>query len=574
MKKDYKVEDYVKQYEDKIRSKEIIVGKKILSLYDKWHYDLKNFEAYYDAEEGYKWIYLMEKYFYTGPNQRIKLTLVQKAQIQMFFGTLQKILTNGEYKVHRYYNEIFLLVGRGYGKSTIAGIIQAASIILNNSYRKEYLNVAYVKEQGAIVINSLAKIIRNSPIFIENGYEIQGSAEKTRIVNKEIPDFSAQVKTLKSESLQGLDFSSMVLDEIHTWPDKSVITDIRGGKKNNDAFTYIISTNGSVRGGALDYMLDLANYALDKKNFALNGTNRLLPWIYEIDDYKNWNTPEEAAKANPNWYEPMFQTRKNEILNGLEQGKKLGYDAQFKTTYLNMSITSSNALLSYEDLNYENEFDIDEIVKKYGDYEWFGGIDLGLKHDFTAASLVCYVPEEEKLYIITKSWTSQKSFEYHHQRSKFAIDVHKELGELEIDGREVLNNLKVIDWFEKWSCKVNIALIGYDPAHFSKTAEHFDAELGWGTYNFLTKIIQTPGTLHEHMVHLQELVKLRNCFFNSKLLHWELGNVEIVEVKQGGSIKWLPDNTNKDLLHDGASSLLTALAARYQYNKKYYNIQQ
>ena len=556
-------------FEEELEKGNYIVGKKIHRAIFYWKWILVNRDVQLDIKEGNKIIKLIENEFTFDGKNYIKLSIIQKAIFFMYSSLREK-----DDKTIPYFKELFIEVGRGFGKSTIIAAVQAAQFILNNKDRKEYFNIASTKEQAKSVALPMTMIIRNSPIFKKLGFEVQGSGDNIKVLRKQTPEFLGGIKALDKNGLQGLDVQSLIFDECHTYSSSALYDTAKAGLKNERALFITITTNGDVRGGYLDYVLDRYDMLLDKNNFmALE--DRVLPFMFEIDDYANFNTEIEAQKANPHWNLPFFQRRKNDILAELEIGKKLGYSTEFKTTVFNMNVTSSSALLDYEDLNYDMSYDFDKeynrIRERDGRVYLFGGIDLAKVHDATVACVIMYDKIEDKIYSLSKSFFSQEAYDHHLARGYFPIDTYVNNGCVEINGIKNVNQIAVVDWFNhlRNEKQYPIEFVGYDPSEASKLKEFFLEKMYWDDNNFLIKIPQSAGMLSEQMVTLQNVVKNQCYYNNDPFAHYMLGNIEIKEVLQGSTVKWLPDNSNRSLLHDYGSAILTALATRYQFKKKY-----
>src|SRR5690606_186134 len=102
--------------------------------------------------------------------------------------------------------------------------------------------------------------------------------------------------TSNARTKDGKRSACLVFDEIQeyeTYDSRNVFT--RGFGKRKHSRTFMITTNGYVRGGVLDQELELADRILNGEITNL----RTLPLIWEIDNKEEAMDPDMWIKANP-----------------------------------------------------------------------------------------------------------------------------------------------------------------------------------------------------------------------------------------------------------------------------------
>lgn len=151
---------------------------------------------------------------------------------------------------------------------------------------------------------------------------------------------------------------------------------------------FCITTNGFVRGGIFDAQYEYAKKVI----YGDTDNKRFLPFIYELDDHKEWDKEECWEKANPG----LGTIKSVDYLRQMVDKAKS--DAAFKPTVMvkdfNIPQTSETAWLRYEELNNETMIPADAVFKYC-----IGGIDAADSIDLAAAKAICMRPNDEHIYI-------------------------------------------------------------------------------------------------------------------------------------------------------------------------------
>lgn len=182
-----------------------------------------------------------------------------------------------------------VFVGRKNGKSTLASGLCLYMLVADNEVGPEIYSVGTKKDQARIVWDDAVRMLSMSELK---------SLLKIRtnkiLYDDEFGVFSPLASD--SNSLDGLNISMFVADEIHAWKDKNlygVLETATGSRLQALAFT--ISTAGWLLDGIGKSMYDdavtiLDTYGLEDEAFAL---------IYTLDDGDKFNDSKVWKKANP-----------------------------------------------------------------------------------------------------------------------------------------------------------------------------------------------------------------------------------------------------------------------------------
>ncbi len=143
--------------------------------------------------------------------------------------------------------------------------------------------------------------------------------------------------------------------------------------------------------------------------------DRTLPLIYELDHRDEFTDPAMWIKANPN----LGVSKSVAYLR--EKVDKAVQNSVFKKNVLckefNIRETSSEAWLSFEELNNTETFDVKELKPTYG----VGGLDLSNTTDLTCATVVFKLRDNEKLYVIQMYWLPEDLIEERIKETRFRM---------------------------------------------------------------------------------------------------------------------------------------------------------
>ena len=153
--------NYILEYYQEIIDKKIVVSKKVKLQFDKIINDLEHPGKYYfDIERANKPIEFIEKYCKHSKGKwagkPIVLDLWQKAIIQSIFGFIDSY-------GNRKYREVFIVVGRKNGKSTLISGIALYMLFADCEGGAQVCCVASKKDQAKIIFDEAKNMVNQSP---------------------------------------------------------------------------------------------------------------------------------------------------------------------------------------------------------------------------------------------------------------------------------------------------------------------------------------------------------------------------------------------------------------------------
>ena len=481
----------------------------------------------------------------------IKLDIWQKVIIQAIFGFVDS-------KGVRKHQEVLVKIGRKNGKSTLAAAISLYMLIGDKEGGPEIDCVSTKKDAAKIIFTEARNMVAQSPYL-------------SKYIRKRKSDMYCDMnfgvfQPLSSDSntLDGLNPSMVNNDEIHAWKDRNLYDVMKQAvTARRQPLIFNITTEGFIREGILD---DLNDYAEDIQNGTAKD-DRFLSFIYELDSPDEWDKEECWAKANPGLgtIKSIEQLRAN-----VERAKS---DKNFKPTVLTKDFNLKNvvavAWLTWDELNNEETFTMDEIYDTYG----IGGCDLSSTIDLTCATmLIVRRGEPEKIYVLQHYFLPEERIKKLDETSSKEAPYKKwaKRGLLTICDGSMVNYSQVTDWFKKMRDEYNITMFrcGYDRALAGYWQEEMKTEFGEAT---MEKVAQGPITWTAPMKELGARLADKSINYNDNpMLKWCLSNTG---VKTTGSLDSVqPVKFKKNRRIDGMVSLLNAYTIFVKYKETYMNL--
>lgn len=548
------------EYWNKIESGEEIVSLKIKKIYKKLVSDIRDKESEweYSAARALHPIEFTENFCKHSKGkwggQPIDLELWQKAMIASSFGFVHKI--DGTRK----YQEVLLVVARKNGKSTIGSAIGLYLQVADGEPGPEIYAVATKRDQAKLVWLEAKKMVKKSPALLKRIKPLV--AEMVSDWN----DSSFKPLGSDSETLDGLNVHGAILDEIHAWKDKNlydVIVD--GTSAREQPMIFEITTAGTVRESVYDMKYEEAEKLLNGIDDPEGYKNdRFLPLIYELDYRGEWTREESWKKANPG----LGTIKKADQL--MTKVNKAKSNPMLVTNLLtkdfNIRATSSEAWLTFEQLDNKATFDIAELKPRYA----IGGVDLSSTTDLTAACIIFQLPDDPTVYAKHMYWLPEDLLEQRTAEDKIPYDIWHEVGWLRTTPGNKVHYKYIADWFKEMPemYDVYVPWIGYD----SWSATYFVEEMkGFFGKDSMLPVIQGKRTLSAPMRLLgADLDAKRINYGNNPITKWCLSNTS-VEIDKNDNIQPAKGKSQRKRI-DGTAALLNAYVVMNDKQDDYTNI--
>ena len=459
----------------------------------------------------------------------------------------------------RKYREVVLMVARKNGKSALGSAIALYMLMADGEAGPEIYSAATKRDQAKIIWLEAKRMVKKSPVL---------SKRARCLVGEIITDFNdGSFRPLSSESntLDGLNVHCSLIDELHAIEDKNLYDVIVDGMTAREQPLSIITTTaGTVREGIFDIKYDECARVINGYEDGSYTDARLLPIIYELDNRKEWIDPACWKKANPG-----LGTIKSLDQLAAKVEKAKANPALVKNLIckdFNVPETTSEAWLTFEQLNNTATFDLKALHPRYG----IGGADLSSTTDLTAAKVIFMVPNDEHIYVLSMYWLAEQLLEQRVKEDKIPYDIWYEQGLLRLCPGNSVHAKYVKDWFVEVQEQLDIFIpwIGYD----SWSAKYWveDMKEYFGNESMIP-VIQGKKTLSGPMKQLGADLESKLINYNNNPIDkWCLANTAIEEDKNG-NIK--PCKTSRPTRRiDGVSALLDAYCVYQDKQEEYLNM--
>lgn len=532
------------QYYAQIKSKKVTVSKAIEKWYRYLVWHIQNPDEYfYSPKRANHIIEFAENFckFSKGATggQPVRLELWEKAHLAAVFGFVD---ING----NRQCRESLFIVGKKNGKSLLASIVGLYMQIGDGEPGPEVYAVATKRDQASIIWKESKRMVNKSPQLRKRIKPLVGE-----LSSEQYNDGSFKPLASDKDTLDGLNVHCVLMDEIHQWKNGKALYDIMadGTTARQQPLVYITSTAGTVREDIYDLKYEEAkrviNGLFDKNGYK---DKHFFPFLYELDNRKEWTQEENWYKANPG-----LGTIKNLDTLRAKVKKALNNPMLVKNLVckeFNIRETSSESWMTFEDLDNTATFDIKKLCPKYG----IGGNDLSSTTDLTNATLLFMVPDDKHIYVEQMYWLPEDLLEQRVREDKIPYDLWLEQGWLRTCPGNKVHYKHVVEWYQEMQEKYDIYLFkdGYDSWSATYFVEDMKNTFGADT---MEAVIQGKKTLSSPMKSLgADLAAKRIVYQNNPILKWCLANTA-VDIDKNNNIQPCKGNSPTRRI-DGLAGLL------------------
>lgn len=367
--------------------------------------------------------------------------------------------------IHCYYDDgtlvwdtFFLYMGRGGGKN---GFISAVSWYLTTSFHgiKEY-NVDIVANCESQARTSFDDVYN----VIEDNKKLQRAFyyTKEKIVYKKTRSY-IKYNTSNARTKDGLRPACIIFDEIHEYENYDNIKVFKSalGKKKN-CRTFMISTDGYVRGGVLDDYLETSHLILKGEN----KVSRMLPLLYHLEDEEEVNNEKLWEKANPSlrYFRNLQIVMEQEYID-------MEFNLQLHTEFMTKRMNCPQGNKDKEVTSWENILSTNQEVPNLEGATCRVGIDYAKTTDFVCAGLL--FKYKEKYIWISHTWVCKKSYDL--KRIKAPLDEWEKQGFLTfVDEVEIHPDIPT-EWLASQAEKYNLTILGMDNYRYTLLAKSLKA---------------------------------------------------------------------------------------------------
>lgn len=537
-------------YNDLLDRGEIPAGRRIKAVYARLA--AESFQPggkyAFDEEKANRPIEFIERFCRHSKGewagQPVRLELFQKAFIQALFGFVDR--DTGL----RRYREAFFLVGRKNGKSTLLAGLALYMLIADGEGGAEVYSTATKYAQARLLFDECHNMVKQSP-------DLSRHMKKRKSDLYYVPGMAKlQPLSRNSDSLDGLNASFVIMDELHGVKDRNLYEVMRQSQSaRRQPLLVMITTAGTVRECIFD---DMYNHACAVADGAITD-DTFLPILYELDRRDEWMEADAWMKANPS----LGAIKKTDDLTiKVQRAKQNPVELSgVLCKEFNIRETVQSAWLSFDAINCTDTFDMEEFRGAY----CIGGVDLSITTDLTCASLLMMKRGSDKKYVAQMYWLPADSLQERVKRDKIPYDKWFERGLLRLCAGNSISYSDVTQWFMDMVKQYELfpAWVYYD----SYSARYFVEEMQMQGFN-MVRCIQGAKTLSLPMQMLgTDLQAHRVNYNNNPILKWCLTNTGI-QTDRNGSIVPVKNQSPKQRI-DGTAALLDCYVGLYEHYNEF-----
>lgn len=451
-------------YLEGIQDGSIVAGRKMRRLadkmlkrihdgYRKWHWD---------AQKAVRPVAFIERFCCYPAGRKMGEPFVleryERAWIELVFG-----FVDGDGL--REFQEVIIEVARKNGKTSILAALELYMLVSDGEGAPQVYNSAVTGNQASLGYGAAMHMLRKSPKlrkWIREGAVKERDNQSGLVCDAAL----GYICTLSgdSKSLDGLDVSFAVLDELAAWKTRGVYDLVKQAVgAREQPLIMAISTQGFIRDSIWDSQLEYANRWLDGEV----DDDRFLALLYEMDDRSEMYDESAWPKSNPG----LGTVKRMEYMRSMSQ--KARNDPQFVPTFLTKDLdipaNQAAAFLTYEECVNTETYEVPSGVQPY----CIIGFDAADFIDLTAARALFMLPGDSHIYERSMYWMPavQAEIDSNRQGERDAVpyQMWAAKGYLRLVDQNNVPRQVLLDWIQELYDEGFIPFaVGYDPWHIEQ----------------------------------------------------------------------------------------------------------
>lgn len=411
------------------------------------------------------------------------------------------------------WSDLFILMGRGGGKNGYLSFEDFCLITPTNGV--SYYDIDICANSGAQARTSFDEILavlenpkwrkKLEKHFRWNMNEIQNIKTKSKI----------KARTNNPKGKDGLRSGKVDFDEPHAyenWENINVFT-TGLGKKPHPRRTYV-STNGDVREGPLDQLLD-------KSLKILNGEipdNGFLPFICRLDEDGEVHDQTNWEKANPSL--PYLPTLREQMQREYEDYK---LDPIINNAFMTKRMNRPQGRKDAEVASWENILKTNGEVPNLAGKTCVCGIDFSKTTDFVSAFLL--FKYSDAYYGIHHSWFCTASNDKH--RIKLPLDQMVQRGLLTIVDDVEINPTLIAEWINQQRMIYNVEKIAIDSYRYTLMSRALRDVAGYDAKDKTIKLVRPSDVMLVQQTINSLFIGNKIFWGDDPMMRWYTNNAKL-----------------------------------------------
>lgn len=513
------INEYIEYYE---KNKKKFNKERILLMENIVKPTLKRDDIFFDEKTYKNCIKYSEIYFY-------KLFPYQKFIYAFVF------MYENDFPVFR---TIFIMMGRGNGKDGM--IAPLLSFLQSEYYGIKNYNIDIIatsEEQSKDTYDVIYNMLEDHKVKMKKHFYWN----KEESINKKTKS-KLKYNTSNAKTKDGKKDGALVFNEYHAYEDDKQIKVFKSGAGKVRHFRiFIITTNGDVREGPLDNLLDVCEGVLNGESNEL----RYFPFICKIDKEEEVDDLEMWEKANPSL--PFLPTLQHEMkMDYLEMKKAPSNIPEFMTKRMNLPKKKQEQIVTdWENILRASYLDVKEKIERIcpnlENNSAIIGIDLATLNDFAAAGLLFKINDE---YIWRhKTWICKQNKFYNNIKFPFDRAGQKGFNDFYVTNEESIDENDIVDWCIEQMQKYNVRKIIMDMYRFKLIKKAFadkgitDIETPKNPNGLIRMIRNLPSVQSIVAPKIEiEFIKGNINIGDSAMMRWAINNTCTKNKKDGNKV--------------------------------------
>lgn len=442
------------------------------------------------------------------------------------------------------FNRYLSLMGRGNGKTGFASWNNFFLLTAKHGIKNYDIDIfANNEAQAKTSFDDVYQVIKDNQA-LKKVFYISKVSIRNLATNSEL-----RYNTANARTKDGKRPGANRFDEIHENEDYATLNvATSGGGKIRDYREFYDTTNGMVRGGPLDDLIEEANLifsgelGVDKEG---PGFSSLFPFIFKLDDDEEVDDPELWEKACPTLN--YNQDLKNKMFQEYSQMQRnAGLRLTFMTKRMNKPMDDTRfAVATYEDVLHTKEKEFPENME-----EVIGTVDFADRRDFASVGLLGKYKND--VYFKQKTFIHESALKLQNIKRE-VIDISISQGKSQIVHGKNIDAEYIVNWFLEMANKYYIKKIAMD-MYRAKILKPALEEAG-----FTVQIVRSGSVTHGMLKDLVDdlFINQKLYFGDDAIMRWYCMNVYEEHIANG-NIRYekIDPETRKT---DGFFSLLHGL---------------
>lgn len=346
--------------------------------------------------------------------------------------------------------------------------------------------------------------------------------------------------TSNAATKDGKKSGAVLFNEYHAYlTDKNIKVYQGGLGKVKHGRIFIITSNGDVRDGPLDELLDACKKILE------TGDNRLryFPFICKLDNLEEIDNPDSWIKANPS-YDYLPELRDAILIDYLEQKERPSKRSEFLCKRMNLPAERDDMVVtSWENIQRASYSDVDKKIERNMVYRNMQpaiiGIDFASLNDFASVGILTKNDDEFQWRQYTVICSSSKFF----KDIKFPFENAGESGfeDFYVVDTPIINEELIVNWAVSKFSDYDIKKIILDNYRYQLIKKAFaDKNVSVENKenpNGLLRMIRYPASIAAIVgPKLEILFETGNLNIgNSAIMRWAINNTCMKKKKDGNT---------------------------------------